>query len=197
MKIHQLEGSLSAMQTFTNPIIELEQYPTSAHLAARIAHTMHHTYDDISDKTIADLGCGTGMLSIACALLTETCQIIGVDVDPTALAIACDNMRTLDVCNVVDFLQGDVIGAEFGRQVREEGWVDVVVMNPPFGTKRKGIDMAFLQTAVSIARSAVYSMHKSATRAYIERKAQQWGVRAQVRFSCVPLGICSACFVAA
>ena len=33
-------------------------------------------------------------------------------------------------------------------------------MNPPFGTRCKGIDMLFLMAGLRLARRAVYSMHK-------------------------------------
>jgi predicted RNA methylase len=38
--------------------------------------------------------------------------------------------------------------------------VDTVLMNPPFGTRRAGADIEFLQLGVQLARRAVYSMHK-------------------------------------
>lgn len=54
--------------------------------------------------------------------------------------------------------------------------VDVVIMNPPFGTKIKGIDMVFLQKAIQVhilaivlmwklSNHTVYSLHKTSTRA--------------------------------
>ena len=46
---------------------------------------------------------------------------------------------------------------------------DVVIMNPPFGTRRKGADMDFLRAAFRLASESVYSLHKSSTRAYIKR----------------------------
>ena len=46
-----------------------------------------------------------------------------------------------------------------------------VVMNPPFGTRRKGADMQFLRAALHVADSAVYSLHKTSTRAHIEKHA--------------------------
>ncbi|XP_044463578.1 rRNA N6-adenosine-methyltransferase METTL5-like isoform X3 [Mangifera indica] len=42
--------------------------------------------------------------------------------------------------------------------------VDTVVMNPPFGTRRKGADMDFLSVALKVASGAVYSLHKTSTR---------------------------------
>ena len=48
---------------------------------------------------------------------------------------------------------------------------DTVVMNPPFGTRKKGADMGFLRAALGVAKRAVYSLHKTSTRAHIERHA--------------------------
>ena len=41
---------------------------------------------------------------------------------------------------------------------------DTVVMNPPFGTRKKGADMGFLRAALGVAKRAVYSLHKTSTR---------------------------------
>ena len=57
---------------------------------------------------------------------------------------------------------------------------DTVIMNPPFGTKHnKGLDMIFLQRAIKMASTAVYSLHKTSTREHILKKASDWGVRPQ------------------
>lgn len=37
---------------------------------------------------------------------------------------------------------------------------DTVVMNPPFGTRRKGADLEFLDAAFKLSRNAIYSLHK-------------------------------------
>lgn len=67
---------------------------------------------------------------------------------------------------------------------------DTVVMNPPFGTRKAGVDMDFLAAALAAchpSRGVVYSMHKSSTRAHIARTATEaWGcafeVVAELRF---------------
>ena len=46
---------------------------------------------------------------------------------------------------------------------------DVVVMNPPFGTRKKGADMEFLRAAFRLAKESVYSLHKRSTRAHVQR----------------------------
>jgi len=74
----------------------------------------------------------------------------------------------------VEFLQCDVSTLNLAFKV------DTVVMNPPFGTKIKGVDMMFLEKAFEIAELSVYSLHKTATREHISRKAKHWGADAEV-----------------
>jgi predicted RNA methylase len=69
MKLKKLQYELEDIETFENPKIELEQYTTSSHIAACILHTAQFVYDDIKDKMVADLGCGSGVLCIGAALL--------------------------------------------------------------------------------------------------------------------------------
>ena len=56
---------------------------------------------------------------------------------------------------------------------------DTVVMNPPFGTRSAGADVAFLGTALALA-PVVYSLHKTTTRDFLVRKAGELGARADV-----------------
>lgn len=69
MKLKHLQCALEEIETFENPKIELEQYTTTPHIAACILHTAQNVYGDITDKAIADLGCGSGVLCIGAALL--------------------------------------------------------------------------------------------------------------------------------
>jgi predicted RNA methylase len=55
-----------------------------------------------------------------------------------------------------------------------------VVLNPPFGTRQSGIDVCFLHVALQLSRSAVYSLHKTSTRAFIAALCLQWGVKGEV-----------------
>jgi len=45
--------------------------------------------------------------------------------------------------------------------------VDIVVQNPPFGTKQEHADKKFLETAFRVA-PVVYSMHKWITKTFVE-----------------------------
>ncbi len=58
---------------------------------------------------------------------------------------------------------------------------NTVVMNPPFGTRTKGIDMLFVQVGLACCDTAVYSLHKTSTREFIIKKATKvWGVECEV-----------------
>ena len=95
MKLKQLESHLSSIKPFQEPNYELEQYPTSAHLAARVMHTAWQ-YGDIEDKAVGDFGCGTGMFVIASQML-GACYSLGVDIDGGALATAQENVEEFEV----------------------------------------------------------------------------------------------------
>ena len=47
----------------------------------------------------------------------------------------------------IDFVQADL--SQLERQATSL-WADVVVMNPPFGTRRKGADLEFLRAAFQV-----------------------------------------------
>ena len=70
------------------------------------------------------------------------------------------------------------------QQPLGRGPFDIVLMNPPFGTQRdsNGVDMAFLRAGLSLcsAAGAVYSLHKTSTRAFIARRVAEWGGSARV-----------------
>lgn len=50
---------------------------------------------------------------------------------------------------------------------------DTVITNPPFGTRQKGADMAFLRAAFRLSRHSVYSLHKSSTREFVGKAARR------------------------
>jgi predicted RNA methylase len=61
MKLKDLEYALSSVSPFENPKIELEQIPTSSHIASRMIFTAANTFNDIEGCSVGDLGCGTGV----------------------------------------------------------------------------------------------------------------------------------------
>ncbi|KAL7093614.1 hypothetical protein ACP275_11G050100 [Erythranthe tilingii] len=163
MKLKQLESLLGSLQQFDNPKIELEQYPTGPHIASRLLYTAENSFGDVADKVVADFGCGCGTLGLAAALLGAE-HVIGFDIDAESIEIAYSNADELELD--MDFVQCDI--RNLGLSDRN---IDTVVMNPPFGTRKKGADMEFLSVALKVASQAVYSLHKTTTRDHIKRTA--------------------------
>ena len=58
--------------------------------------------------------------------------------------------------------------------------LDTVVLNPPFGTRQSGVDVTFLHVALQLARTSVYSLHKSSTRPFFIRLCERWAVAGEV-----------------
>ena len=107
--------------------------------------------------------------------------VTGFDIDDDALSVFRENAEGFEIDNY-DLIRADVNSEDFaGAGSRLRKAFDTVVMNPPFGTKHnRGIDMAFLRRGLEMARTAVYSLHKTATREHVLRKAEEWGARAEV-----------------
>jgi len=172
MRLWQIEELLKDIKSFEKPDVYLEQYATPPHIAAYLVHIAENSFGDLQGKLVADLGCGTGMLCAA-VLYLESSYIVGVDVDDSALAIAKENCATW---NQVDFVHSDI------SKLAVKSVFDTVVMNPPFGTRRKGVDVVFLEKAIELTRpgGVVYSLHKTCTRNYLQKKIQQWKCEGEV-----------------
>lgn len=107
---------------------------------------------------------------------------LGVDIDQDALEVAHRNIEEFEVD--VDLILADVISEK--SIFVENRKFDTVIMNPPFGTRKKGADTQFVQKGLALSNNAVYSLHKSSTRNHFQKKAEEWGVSfevvAQLRF---------------
>ncbi|XP_023586357.1 rRNA N6-adenosine-methyltransferase METTL5 isoform X2 [Trichechus manatus latirostris] len=114
--------------------------------------------------------------SVTSQLKTYTQLCVGFDIDEDALEIFNRNVEEFELTNV-DMVQCDVCSLS-NRMSKS---FDTVIMNPPFGTKNnKGTDMTFLKTALEMARTAVYSLHKSSTREHIQKKAAEWKIKMEI-----------------
>jgi len=149
-----LEKLLSQIEPHPSPKPNLEQYTIPANVAATTLYIAAYTYNDIIDKTVLDLGCGTGRLALGAAFLGAK-QVIGVDIDKTAVKMAFKNSEKAGLKNRVQWIVAD-IGAVHGR-------FDTVIQNPPFGIQKRKADRKFLKKALEFGKN-VYSLHKSSHR---------------------------------
>ena len=78
MKLWELEEALGNVKAFNKPKVQLEQYTTPAHIASHLLFLMNNTFDDISGKTILDLGTGTGMLGLGCLFFEPKYTILEI-----------------------------------------------------------------------------------------------------------------------
>uniref|UniRef100_A0A0K8T4N6 Methyltransferase-like protein 5 n=1 Tax=Lygus hesperus TaxID=30085 RepID=A0A0K8T4N6_LYGHE len=174
MKLKTLEHSLQDVEGFDNPKISLEQYTTTPHLSACILHSIQSTYGDIEGKLVADLGCGCGILSIG-SLLLGSAFTVGFDIDTDALEIFTSNIEDYELLNY-ELIACDVTN---GISPKWESFFDTVVMNPPFGTRNKGVDVEFIKAGLKLA-NVVYSLYKTSTREYFFKKSKEWNVNCKV-----------------
>ena len=152
LKLRQLETALNEVDTFEKPKVLLEQYPTRPHIAACILHSIETSYGGLDGRIVADLGCGTGVLSIGARLLGAS-AVIGFDIDPNAIDTAKRNLEEFGLnydeegngyCDLVLNDVTQTFTALFDKECKLgndgslnkfSGAFDTVIMNPPFGTK--------------------------------------------------------------
>ena len=167
MKRKQLEIILSSIRVNPKPKLRFEQYDLDSASASTILH-IAASLGDVEGKRIIDLGCGTGILSIGAAILGARC-VVGVDVDRESIKVAEENMKSLG--GRVELISGtlDCVRGSF----------DAVIMNPPFGSWKRGLDLVFLAKATAISR-VTYSLHKASERSdsFLRKKIMAMGKRA-------------------
>lgn len=155
-----LERRLADLAPFADPRVELEQYPTPAHLAANLLHLADLQGD--LDRPVIDLGSGTGILALGAALHGAP-RVVGIERDRAALETARENERSLAPPVAVDWLLADATRPPLAL----DG--PTVVMNPPFGAQRgrRHADRAFLAAAADLA-AVSYSLHNADSRDFVE-----------------------------
>jgi putative methylase len=144
-----LERFLSQVPSNPAPKASLEQYTITEHAAADMLYLAAYANGDIVGKDVLDLGCGTGRLALGAAFLGAK-NVVGVDIDRTAVAIASENARSKGLAPCTNWITAD-IDAVVGK-------FDTVLENPPFGVQTRGADRKFLSKAVELGAS-VYSLH--------------------------------------
>jgi len=144
-----LERFLSTVQGNPTPKVALEQYTISENIAATMLYIAAYTNNDIINKNILDLGCGTGRLSLGAAFLGAK-NVLGVDIDKAALKVAVTNSQNTGLTANTNWITGNLSVIN--------GYFDTVIQNPPFGVQTRNVDRAFLVKALASGKK-IYSMH--------------------------------------
>lgn len=162
MKQRDLEILLQKVRPHPSPSPALEQYQTPAGIAAESLYFAHGR-GDIAGRKVLDAGCGTGIFAIGAKLLGAA-EVIALDLDETALAVAMQNAKDFGVD--VSLLTVDI------REFPEP--CDTVIQNPPFGAQKRHADEPFLTRALQIG-DVVYTFHNAETDAWVAAKVAELG----------------------
>ncbi len=178
----ELAVALSKLKGFISAKVRVEQYITDSEIAADVIWNCYNL-GDLKGK-IADLGAGTGILGIG-ALIMGVERVVFVESESKAVEMLRKNLEIAKKLESEEGCLGTMV--ESGES---EGWAkiiegdlsiyigkaDAVIMNPPFGTKNKHADKAFLEKAFSVA-PVVYSFHKSNTAGFVSAISRDYGFK--------------------
>ncbi len=168
-----LEMMLQSIPAHPKPKIELEQYMTPSIIASDLLWNAY-ALNDIFDKNILDLGCGSGIFTIGSLLLGAN-YACGVDIDSDVLITANDSSEKLGVNDYCDFIELDVNNLSntilnSKLDTFEPLHMDVTIQNPPFGSQSKvknGADRIFMEKSIELS-DVSYSFHMAETENFIE-----------------------------
>jgi len=158
MKKKNLEILLQKVPDYKKPSPILEQYLTPADIAADIIFTAHQL-NDIKDKSILDLGCGTGIFSVG-SYLTGAKEVTGIDIDKTVVNTA--KKYAEENYFDIDFIVKDI------KDVEKRA--DTIIMNPPFGAQKANVkaDRKFLEKGFELGNK-IYTLHLTDTIPFIKK----------------------------
>ena len=152
VKILQKVEEIKSPEIFPNHN-NLEQYETPHDLIVKILSLVN---TNVKNSFVIDLGCGKGGIILGSVLLGAK-GALGIDIDESLLTVARKAALEFDIRGI-HWIIGSVEFLPLKKGFYEGNIT--VVMNPPFGTKkRRGIDRAFLLQAFKFADTVV-SLHR-------------------------------------
>jgi release factor glutamine methyltransferase len=93
-----------------------------------LVHWMANNHDATAALRILDVGTGSGCIGITLALQFSQAQVLAIDVDQNALALAIHNAHSLMATNAT-FKQLDFTAIEQWKELPD---FDIIVSNPPY-----------------------------------------------------------------
>ncbi len=163
----RLAVELSKLKGFETVDVKLEQYATPSEIAADWLWNAAFK-QDIAGKVSVDAACGPGILGCG-ALLLGAKKVYFVDMSKDSIRLAQENLNKL--MEAYDIGESEFICCDIAQFDKK---VDVVMQNPPFGTKVRHHDKVFLEKAFTVGKT-IYSMHKISTRSFVEAIARDHG----------------------
>lgn len=160
MRKGELAKKLSEFEGFSVLKVSLEQYTTPSELAAELLWNAL-MQGDIENKDVADFGAGTGILGLGTMILGAK-SVYLIEKDLSAIETIQKNIDRLksEITGKIEVINKDITG--FSKKI------NTIIMNPPFGTKQKHADKAFLEQAFKCA-PVIYTIHKTSTENFINK----------------------------
>lgn len=152
VKRKDLEIFLEQIEEIQEPKLQFEQYSTPPRVAANLLWMAGIENNDIYEKRVLDLGCGSGILALGAAYMGAN-EVIGLDIDFDSLLVAKRNSHNLDLTENCYWICAKA------EDCYVKG-IDTTIMNPPFGMRKesRSRDRFFLEKALEISNN-VYSIN--------------------------------------
>lgn len=138
--IKQFEEKYHVLYSGLELVVHPDVYPPNR-FRSSLTFAKHITEDVCKDMTIFDIGCGPGNLGILGATKGAK-KVISVDINPSAVANAKENVERLGLKNV-DVREGSVFSA-IGQEK-----ADVIFFHPPFHHEKIKANHTKLMNCVS------------------------------------------------
>ena len=165
----RLAIELSQLKDFEKTDVMLEQYATPSEIAADWLWKAAFKRD-IAGKVSVDAACGPGVLGCG-ALLLGAKKVYFADKSEEAMRLSQENVDKLR--KEYEIGEGEFVCCDIAQFDKK---ADVVIQNPPFGTKVRHQDKLFLEQAFTVGK-IIYSMHKISTRSFVEAIARDYGFK--------------------
>ena len=85
--------------------------------------------NELQSPQIIDVGTGSGAIAVSLAHYLSEAKVVGVDLSPQALKIACHNMEKYELSERMNILKSDLLKQFIKREI---GGIDIIVSNPPY-----------------------------------------------------------------